>query len=108
MLDISKSSVLFLTDSLSNSSLPVNSLAVKSFSDNISLISNPEDTESERMEDNIRLLVFVMTKDAHIVVIDGNIGSIICSQLIQPVKESTVISTYITGKYFSVFFLYCL
>ena len=98
MLDASNSSVLFLTDSLSGSSLPLKSLAV--FSNSIDLINNSEDTESTIVEDHVRLKVFAMTKDACIVVIDGNTGSILCSQSLKSATELTSPSIYIIGKYF--------
>ncbi|CAK7325876.1 unnamed protein product [Dovyalis caffra] len=98
MLDTSTSSVLFLTDSLSGSSSPVNSLAVKLFSDSSDLVNNPEDTESKSMEDHAWSEVFAMTKDAHIVVIDGNAGGILCSQSVKSEKKLVSPSMYIIGK----------
>ncbi|KAH8496874.1 hypothetical protein H0E87_019565 [Populus deltoides] len=95
LLDTSTSSVLFLTDSLSGSNSPITSLAVRLFSDSSDLINNQEDTESKTMEDHVRLEVFVMTKDAHTVVIDGNTGGILCSQSIKSEKELTSPSLYI-------------
>lgn len=100
LLDTSTSSVLFLTDSLSGSNSPITSLAVRLFSDSSDLINNREDTESKTMEDHVRLEVFVMTKDAHTVVIDGNTGGILCSQSIKSEKELTSPSLYIIGKCF--------
>ncbi|XP_011035923.1 PREDICTED: uncharacterized protein LOC105133574 isoform X2 [Populus euphratica] len=97
LLDTSTSSVLFLTDSLSGSNSPVTSLTVKLFSESSDLINNREDTESKTMEDHVRLEVFVMTKDAHTVVIDGNTGGILCSQSIKSEKELTSPSLYIIG-----------
>jgi syntaxin-binding protein 5 len=98
MLDTSTSSVLFLTDSLSGSSLPVKSLAV--FSNCIDLINNSEDTGSTIVEDHVSLKVFAMTKDACIVVMDGNNGGILCSQSIKSATELISPSIYIIGKYF--------
>ncbi|KAG5237446.1 syntaxin-binding protein [Salix suchowensis] len=95
LLDTSTSSVLFVTDSLSGSSSPVNSLAVKLFSDSSELINNQEDTESKTTGDHLRLEVFAMTKDAHLVVIDGNTGGIISSQSIKSEKEVISPSMYI-------------
>ncbi|KAJ6429271.1 hypothetical protein OIU84_020824 [Salix udensis] len=101
MIDTSTSTVLFLTDSLSGSSLPLKSLAV--FSNSFDLINNSEDTESTIVEDHVRLKVFAMTKDACIVVIDGNTGSILCSQSIKSATELTSPSIYIIegGSYIS-------
>ncbi|KAF9676942.1 hypothetical protein SADUNF_Sadunf08G0055700 [Salix dunnii] len=89
MLDASNSSVLFLTDSLSGSSLPLKSLAV--FSNSIDLINNSEDTESTIVEDHVRLKVFAMTRDACIVVMDGNTG-----------KGGSYVSEMSSGKHLSV------
>ncbi|XP_061986682.1 uncharacterized protein LOC133705464 isoform X4 [Populus nigra] len=101
MLDTSTSSVLFLTDSLSGSSLPVKSLAV--FSNCIDLINNSEDTGSTIVEDHVSLKVFAMTKDACIVVMDGNNGDILCSQSIKSATELMSPSIYIIegGSYIS-------
>ncbi|KAG5239961.1 syntaxin-binding protein [Salix suchowensis] len=96
MLDTSTSTVLFLTDSLSGSSLPLKSLTV--FSNSFDLINNSEDTESTILEDHVRLKVFAMTKDACIVVIDGNTGSILCSQSIKSATELTSPSIYIIER----------
>ncbi|XP_024184109.1 uncharacterized protein LOC112189069 isoform X1 [Rosa chinensis] len=51
MLDISTSSVLFLTDSVSNSSSPVICLSVKSFSDTNSISQSPKGSESKNSTD---------------------------------------------------------
>ncbi|XP_073267237.1 uncharacterized protein [Populus alba] len=101
MLDTSTSSVLFLTDSLSSSSLPVKSLAV--FSNCIDLINNSEDTGSTIVEDHVSLKVFAMTKDACIVVMNGNNGGILCSQSIKSATELMSPSIYIIdgGSYIS-------
>lgn len=95
MLDLSTLSVLFLTDSVSNSRSPVKALAVKSFSDTISSVSNPEDIESKSKADHVESEVFIMTKDAHILVLDDNNGSILCSQSLQSEAELSVISMHI-------------
>ncbi|KAL9365202.1 hypothetical protein Peur_043075 [Populus x canadensis] len=101
MLDTSTSSVLFLTDSLSGSNLPVKSLAV--FSNCIDLTNNSEDTGSTIVEDHVSLKVFAMTKDACIVVMDGNNGGILCSQSIKSATELMSPSIYIIedGSYIS-------
>lgn len=99
VLDISTSSLLFVTDSLSNSSSPVIYLAVKSFSVTESLTKSTEDSDINTSNDSVRELVFFMTKDAYIVVCDSITGFILASQSIHP-KESNAISMYILGKYF--------
>ncbi|OAY38396.1 uncharacterized protein LOC110624780 isoform X2 [Manihot esculenta] len=94
MLDISALSVLFLTDSVSNSRSPVKSLAVTSMSDTISSKSNPEHIESKSNADYVKWELFATTKDAHFAIIDGNTGSLVCSQSLQPEKELSIISTH--------------
>lgn len=100
MLDIRTLSVLFITDSVSDPNSPIISLAVKSFLDTSSLIDSPKDSDSNTLNDPKKGLMFYMTKDAHIVVCDSSSGHFLTSQSIQP-KDSTAISMYIIGKYFS-------
>ncbi|KAK3229058.1 hypothetical protein Dsin_000939 [Dipteronia sinensis] len=101
MLDISTLSVLFLTDSISDSSSPVRSLAVKSFSDTNSIANSTKDSNINTSTDSTKSVVFFMTKDGHIVVCDSTTGFILASQSIHS-KESSVISMYILGKYFQL------
>nr|XP_011469925.1 PREDICTED: uncharacterized protein LOC101299721 isoform X2 [Fragaria vesca subsp. vesca] len=147
MLDISTSSVLFLTDTVSNSSSAVICLHVKSFSDTNSLsqsslgsesknstdpeigmkpkdsesetvsdsgnglaipkdsesknVADPEhgmsvkDTESKTLSKAESGLVFVMTRNAHIVVLDSGTGNMIRSWPLHPKMDSTAIALYI-------------
>ncbi|KAJ8769430.1 hypothetical protein K2173_002920 [Erythroxylum novogranatense] len=95
MLDISSSSVLFLTDSDPSSSSAVKSLAVKSFSDTKTSVSNPEDNEPKVVEDHVKCDVFVMTKNASIEAIDVNSGNKVWSQKIQSENELMVVSMHI-------------
>lgn len=150
MLDISTSSVLFLTDTVSNSSSAVICLYVKSFSDTNSLsqsslgsesknstdpeigmkpkdsesktvsdsgnglaipkdsesknVADPEhgmsvkDTESKTLSKSESGLVFVMTRNAHIVVLDSGTGNMIRSWPMHPKMDSTAIALYIIGE----------
>ncbi|TXG50110.1 hypothetical protein EZV62_025985 [Acer yangbiense] len=75
MLDISTLSVLFLMDSISDSSSPVRSLAVKSFSDTNSIANSTKDSNINTSTDSTKSVVFFMTKDGHIVVYGGNLFS---------------------------------
>ncbi|XP_021888218.1 uncharacterized protein LOC110807390 [Carica papaya] len=95
MLDINKSSVLFVTDNISNPNYPISSLSVKSFTEvNHSINSEPEVSESKSLDSSQRLAVFVMTRDAHLVVLDGSSGHILISQSNHG-KELTAVSMYI-------------
>lgn len=114
MLDISTLSVLFLTDSVSNSSSPVICLAMKSFSDTSSSLQSPEDSESKNLGDPGNGLTFIMTRNGHIVVIDSSSGNMISSWPMHSQKESTAVSMHIIGEHSQLkhkillLFLFCL
>lgn len=99
VLDISSSSVLFLTDSVSDSSSPVISLGVKSFPNTNNSINSLKDSNLDTSENPTRNVVFFMTKDGHIVVCDSTTGKILASQSLH-LKESSAISMYILGESF--------
>lgn len=98
MLDISTQSVLFVTECVTNSSAPVISLAVKTFSDT-NVINSPEDSESKTSKNLGQELVFVMTSNAHIIVMDSETGNMVSSWSMNPEKDSAAISMYMIGKY---------
>ncbi|GAV76073.1 Synaptobrevin domain-containing protein [Cephalotus follicularis] len=95
MLDITALSILYLTDSMSDSSSPVNSLAMKIIHDSDSFLRIPNDSESRSSENKEQSVVFVMTKDAHIVIVDSTTGNIVSSQSLNPKKDSVAIALYI-------------
>ncbi|CAN1325791.1 Syntaxin-binding protein 5-like [Linum perenne] len=96
LLDINTSSVLFLTDSLSRSGSPIKSLEMRPFPETASVI--PVESGSICMENNTNCEVFVVTKDGQFVLIDGNTGNIVFSQLLKPEEELIVVSTYVIGS----------
>ncbi|PPE02248.1 hypothetical protein GOBAR_DD00707 [Gossypium barbadense] len=100
MLDVGTSSVLFITDSLSRSNCSVSSLAMISFTDTNTLINNSKDSTSTNLNDGEKGLVFIMTRDAYLAVLDGRTGHMVSSQSIPQKKESSAISMYILGKSF--------
>ncbi|KAH9702536.1 V-SNARE coiled-coil domain-containing protein [Citrus sinensis] len=97
MLDISTFSVLFITDSLSNSNSPVLYLAVKSLSDTSNLTISPKDSDINSSNDTKKETLFFMTKDAHIVVCDSTTGHILFSRSIHH-QESNAIYMCIIGN----------
>ncbi|KAA8534064.1 hypothetical protein F0562_031743 [Nyssa sinensis] len=100
MLDISSASVLFLTDCVTSSSSPAISLAVKTFPDpHNNSMDHPENRTSN---ESAREAVFILTRDAHIVIMDSTTGNMIRSQLMHPNKESAAISIYILEDNISV------
>jgi len=94
MLDISSSTVLFLTKTESNTSAVVSMNAI--FSDSRS--SNTQDSVSDISDNPGMGLVYVVTRDAHFVAIDAVTGNIVCSKTISPRVKSNAISMYIIGK----------
>ena len=98
MLDISAPSVMFVTNSLSDTGSPIKSLCVKS-------PSAPTDQDyinSEALDD---FILCAMTKDGQTTLIDGNTGKILASCL-RPLKNPTAICMHIIGR-FSVTNIHC-
>ncbi|XP_020875912.1 uncharacterized protein LOC9307240 [Arabidopsis lyrata subsp. lyrata] len=92
MLDIGVPSVLFVTDSLSDSGSPIKSLYVQSSSAPTGSKSDPTDHNSINSEDI--LILCAMTKDGQTILLDGNTGKILASCL-RPVKNPTAICMHI-------------
>ncbi|KAK7320593.1 hypothetical protein VNO77_30214 [Canavalia gladiata] len=97
MLDVSSSSVLFLTKTESNTSSTVVSVNGK-FSDTCSL-NSPQKSVCDISDNPGMGLVFVMTRDAHFVAIDTVTGNMVCSRTMNPRVKSNAISMHIIGKY---------
>ncbi|KAH0851035.1 hypothetical protein HID58_044858 [Brassica napus] len=87
MLDISAPSVMFVTDSLSDTGFPIKSLCVKS-------PSAPTDQDSINSEALDDFILCAMTKDGQTTLIDGNTGKILASCL-RPLKNPTAICMHI-------------
>ncbi|KAL9418601.1 hypothetical protein AB3S75_036539 [Citrus x aurantiifolia] len=100
MLDISTFSVLFITDSLSNSNSPVLYLAVKSLSDTSNLTISPKDSDINTSNDTKKEALFFMTKDAHIVVCDSTTGHILFSRSIHHQESNAIYMCIIEGGNF--------
>ncbi|KAL6531099.1 hypothetical protein OROHE_014168 [Orobanche hederae] len=93
VLDTSSPSVLFLTDYMSSSRSPVISLVVQSSPDtHENSVKNPENqTES----DSAKEIVIVLTRDAHMSLVDNTTGDTICSLPRHPKEKSIAISMYL-------------
>ncbi|PWA85428.1 transducin family protein / WD-40 repeat family protein [Artemisia annua] len=99
VLDIESSSVLFLTDCLVSSSSPVVSLAMKTY------IHTDTDDDHEQSgdassSDPEKEVAFMLTEDAHVILVDSSSGNKICSRSVNP-KESSAISIYLLDEKFS-------
>lgn len=93
MLDMRSFSVLFLTDCLSATSSPIISVAWTSF------IRSPKNSGPKSLDKCQEELIFMLTKDAKVYVIDGVTGTVISSRPVHLKKQSTAISMYVIGKY---------
>ncbi|KAK2430985.1 hypothetical protein P8452_44295 [Trifolium repens] len=93
MLDSITSSVLFLTSSESDTSSAVVSLNAK-FSDT-SCLNIPQESVSDISDNSGKGLVFIMTRDAHLVAIDTETGNMVCNRTMSPDVKSNAISMHI-------------
>ncbi|KAE9614991.1 putative transcription factor WD40-like family [Lupinus albus] len=93
LLDISSSSVLFLTNTESNPSSALVSLNAK-FSDICSL-NILQESVSDISDSSGKGPVFIMTRDANLVVIDNAKGDVVCSRTMNPKVKSNAISMHI-------------
>nr|XP_043636522.1 uncharacterized protein LOC122607576 [Erigeron canadensis] len=99
VLDVQSSSILLITDCFASSSSPVVSVAMKTYL--------PTDTDDHEQSgdtspsDPDKEMAFILTKDAHITLVDSSSGNKICSQLVNP-KESAAISISLLDEKYSV------
>lgn len=96
MLDIDVPSVMFVTNSLSDSGSPIKSLYVKSSSALTGSKSDSTDQNSINSEED--LILCAMTKDGQTILLDGNTGKILVSCL-KPQKNPTAICMHIIGNF---------
>jgi len=94
MLDTITSSFLFLTSAESPTSAVVSMNA--KFSDTSSL-NIPQESVSD-ISDKPKGLVFIMTRDSHLVAIDTETGNMVCNRTMSPSVNSNAISMHIIGK----------
>lgn len=94
MLDVHSSSVAFITDSIANS--PVVSVLCKAIVHEMAKTPNGSE---QKIPDDCREAIFILTNDGSIYIIDGNNGSLISSRPVQLKKKSMPISLYVIGKF---------
>lgn len=100
VLDITSLSVLFLSDFASVGSSPLVTLTAKRFVLSDRTSESPK--QSELPENRMEELMFILTEDAKIYVIDGGNGKTYGSGPVHLKKASTAISMYVIGKYIFV------
>ncbi|XP_070037873.1 uncharacterized protein LOC107786215 [Nicotiana tabacum] len=93
VLDMTSLSVLFLTDSVSVGSSPLVSVIAKRFMHSDGHSKSPK--QSELPENHMEELMFVLTEDAKIYVIDGGSGKTSSLEPLHLKKVSTAISMYV-------------
>ncbi|KAH6769097.1 hypothetical protein C2S51_014433 [Perilla frutescens var. frutescens] len=92
VLDTSSASVLFITDCVSSSRSPVMSLSVRMCPTHHNPVENSGNgTESASATE----VVFVLTRDAQMVMMDCSTGNMISSQPTHPKEKSIAISMYL-------------
>ncbi|XP_076929896.1 uncharacterized protein LOC143594470 [Bidens hawaiensis] len=99
VLDAISSSVLFLTDHLVSNNSPVISIPIKTYSQTHT--NDPEQSGDTSSKDPEKEVAFILTKDAHVILVDINSGDKICCQSVNP-KESTAISIHLLDEKFAV------
>ncbi|KAI3474747.1 hypothetical protein Pfo_029932 [Paulownia fortunei] len=99
VLDVHSSSVAFITDSIPTS--PVISVLCKAIGHETTKNTNES---ASKIPDNCRReLIFILTKDGSIYIIDGNNGSMITPRPVQLKKKSTAISVYVIESQAAVY-----
>ncbi|KAM1597810.1 hypothetical protein EV1_032583 [Malus domestica] len=95
VLDTSSFSVLFFIKDASFSSSPVISMTWKELTNSQWLLKSPKVSETKSTANLAEEVMFVLTKDANIHVIDGNAGNLIIPQPWHLKKESIALSMYV-------------
>ncbi|XP_065853138.1 uncharacterized protein [Euphorbia lathyris] len=95
VLDLISLAVLFSRDCLSSSTSPVVSLTWKKCENISNLVKSPKHSETNILVNNAEEVVFVLTKDAILNIVDGNTGCMICSHPWYRKKKSIAISMYV-------------
>ncbi|KAB2630515.1 hypothetical protein D8674_008034 [Pyrus ussuriensis x Pyrus communis] len=95
VLDASSFSVLFFKKDASFSSSPVISMIWKELTNSQGLLKSPKVSGTKSTVSPVEEVIFILTKDANIHVIDGNSGNLIIPQPWHLKKESIAISMYV-------------
>ncbi|KAH1039946.1 hypothetical protein J1N35_041689 [Gossypium stocksii] len=107
MLDVSSPSILFLTDCVSSSSSPIISLSWLDFKNVHSHVKSSEHSEKDVAIKPEEEIIFILTKDAKIISINGANGEMIHAHPWHLKKEETALSMYIIEDSFPLSILNC-
>uniref|UniRef100_A0A803M3U7 V-SNARE coiled-coil homology domain-containing protein n=1 Tax=Chenopodium quinoa TaxID=63459 RepID=A0A803M3U7_CHEQI len=103
MLNISSPSVLFLIDTPSSPNSHVVSFSPAISLGNHGLTTSLDHSKAHGISDPAKELICALTNDFHIAVLDSSDGNVVGSASKNLNTESTAISMYILGKYYSRF-----
>ena len=95
---MSSLSVAFFLNNVSGSNSPVISISWKELANSHSLAKSPKNLETNNSLNSAKEVMFILTKDSKINVIDGFNGKMISPQPWSLKKESVAISMYVIGK----------
>ncbi|KAH9614630.1 hypothetical protein KSS87_008334, partial [Heliosperma pusillum] len=98
VLDMQSLSVLFLTNSVASSTSPIISAILKTCSDVYESSEGSKHMGSKNTEQLSTELIFTVTQDSKVNVLDSRTGSIIGTRPLHLKKEHKAISIYVLGK----------
>ncbi|KAI3419482.1 uncharacterized protein J3R85_013170 [Psidium guajava] len=93
--DTSTMSVLYVTNGASDSCSPVISLVVSTFAECSKLVNGLSESEREDLRNAEEPPIFILTKNAHLAILDSSNGDIIGSQCFHSGNNHTAISLHI-------------
>lgn len=97
VFDMMSFAVLFVTDSIPSSNYPVISVILKKISDIDGLIKGSKHSGPNYAEQPMEELMFILTQDSKLNIIDSKTGTPISSRPLHLKKKLTAISMYVIG-----------
>lgn len=98
MLDMSSLSIIFCNDHISAARSPVISIARHVYPQISAQMSSPKKPNTDNPKNSADGVMVILTKDAHIIVLDSITGKIISSLSVQTKKDTAAISMYVIDE----------
>ncbi|KAJ0979358.1 hypothetical protein J5N97_014832 [Dioscorea zingiberensis] len=98
MLDISSMSIVFHTGCLSGTNSPVISIATHLTLQSSVILNSPKQSSPKSAKDHSEEVLYILTKDARVIMVDSITGSMINLHPLHPKKESAAISMYVLDE----------
>ncbi|XP_020578805.1 uncharacterized protein LOC110023645 isoform X2 [Phalaenopsis equestris] len=95
MLDLTSYTTLFQTDCLSSTSSQVISIAMEVIPQVNTMISSSMHPRPEDLKESSELLMFILTKDGHVIIVNSTSGKTLTSWSKHSKKDSAAISMYV-------------